>query len=669
MAETSGQASEGALKAAAAAGFACWDRRATALDVASPQACPISQIGQGTRATAAVARQEPGERDRAAVHDKTASEKTAAYQRMAEYQKTAEYVRRLCEGADSDGAAAGGPLAPRPTDQNKAPAFGGSGALSGGVARCSSRSALSRQASSGKAQANGAKTQANGAKTQAGGHDACDACGQPGQFICCEQCPRVFHFMCVEPPMTPEAVDQIDHWFCRECTHQRSRKRKSRAHAKNIFYPLISRMEHSNPRTFAVPAEIRRLFDGVEADVDGTYINVREDRAQRANLGPANRDFGRLADDHGTTILCYRCGLSALHGPVVRCDYCPLSWHWDCLDPPLSSAPPPRRRWMCPNHADHATSRRHRFRKERIVDHTSAPEGTPNSGLVDIVDDDPPWHEICDPKIRYRTTSTRIRDEFARNAAPCRVRPAGSEPPGGEPKPPPPARVSAPVAEWLQSIAAFQKDVARLAAGLPAPPPPRPVARCACGGAGRAPDGVAVLSSVAARLLAVPSAEPKPAPAKSGLATPAEQNAPPGAGSGDTRQARARRRQSRWLLAENGLGRSDLEEAVARIADPEAHVPAEGAGELPVAAVCAARPLKRRQSQTPPPRPCAAESSGPSLKRARSSSSAADLAPGADAAPAAATEARARAARAATLLASLLKAKGPRALVDFLLAE
>ncbi|PIA14980.1 hypothetical protein COEREDRAFT_18930, partial [Coemansia reversa NRRL 1564] len=112
-------------------------------------------------------------------------------------------------------------------------------------------------------------------------HDVCDACGQSGEFICCEHCPRVFHFLCVEPPMTPDDVRQIDHWFCRECSHQRSRKRKSRAHAKNIFYPLISNIEYSNPRTFSVPEEIRRLFDGVEADVDGSYVNVREDRQQR----------------------------------------------------------------------------------------------------------------------------------------------------------------------------------------------------------------------------------------------------------------------------------------------------------------------------------------------------------------------------------------------------
>ncbi|KAI8320736.1 hypothetical protein GQ54DRAFT_246405, partial [Martensiomyces pterosporus] len=112
-------------------------------------------------------------------------------------------------------------------------------------------------------------------------HDTCDACGQPGQFICCDSCPRVFHFLCAEPPIAYETVGTIDHWFCRECAHLATRRRKSRAHAKNIFYPLISDMEFKNPRAFSVPEDIRRQFDGIEADVDGTFVNTREDRPQR----------------------------------------------------------------------------------------------------------------------------------------------------------------------------------------------------------------------------------------------------------------------------------------------------------------------------------------------------------------------------------------------------
>ncbi|KAJ2759595.1 hypothetical protein IWQ56_005698, partial [Coemansia nantahalensis] len=168
-------------------------------------------------------------------------------QALDEYEQKVDYVRRLCEGEQVDGlpaiqpegdAAAGGeaatcslrfssrraaqpapPLTPAASEHR----------LVRRVANGASPGAKSQppppqqQQQPPPQQANGA---ANGAKHKGGGtHDACDACGQPGQFICCEQCPRVFHFMCVEPPMTPEAVCQIDEWFCRECAHQRSRKR------------------------------------------------------------------------------------------------------------------------------------------------------------------------------------------------------------------------------------------------------------------------------------------------------------------------------------------------------------------------------------------------------------------------------------------------------------
>ncbi|KAJ2485353.1 hypothetical protein IWW37_005963 [Coemansia sp. RSA 2050] len=448
-----------------------------------------------------------------------------ACHQVDEYEKTMEYIRNLCEGSDMEGreltppsANGAGERVPDLADGFSKPE-GAADDNRSTIAAPDEQARLAvpmitshtrgasahladilptkprtRQKTNGAAipalqppglngkQESGAICRHNGTTSDAA-NDTCDTCGQPGQFICCELCPRVFHFLCVEPPMSHEEVSKVDHWYCRACQHLVTRKRKSRAHAKSIFYPLLSALEFQNPRTFSVPEDIRRQFDGIEADIDGSFINTREDRPQRVNLGATNRDFTRLVDDHNMPIMCYRCGLSALHGPVVRCDYCPLNWHWDCLDPPLSSAPPSRKRWMCPNHADHVMPRRHKFRKERIVDLTDAPETVRNSGIIDIVDDDPPYQELFDPKVKYRLTTTSIRKEFSRNASVCHVFSA----------PPPPkqtfapdlhignAEVSAvdaidgdgvansespdsPVAEWLLAISAFQKDVARYVA-------------------------------------------------------------------------------------------------------------------------------------------------------------------------------------------------------------
>jgi hypothetical protein len=92
------------------------------------------------------------------------------------------------------------------------------------------------------------------------------------------------------------------------------------------------------------------------------------------------RDPYRTKDKNGAPVLCFRCGTSALprtmsqdiltsekrsrrqstHDPdselwrsIVSCDYCPLHWHLDCLNPPLLTMPPLDRKWMCPNHVDH----------------------------------------------------------------------------------------------------------------------------------------------------------------------------------------------------------------------------------------------------------------------------------------------------------------------------
>ena len=43
---------------------------------------------------------------------------------------------------------------------------------------------------------------------------------------------------------------------------------------------------------------------------------------------------------------------SELAGRLVHCDFCPLAFHMDCVNPPLTTVPSGM--WMCPNHAEHA---------------------------------------------------------------------------------------------------------------------------------------------------------------------------------------------------------------------------------------------------------------------------------------------------------------------------
>ncbi|CAF3353744.1 unnamed protein product [Rotaria socialis] len=48
--------------------------------------------------------------------------------------------------------------------------------------------------------------------------------------------------------------------------------------------------------------------------------------------------------------ICRKC--SANHIPSIHCDYCPLTYHLDCLTPPMTSLPSSMDKWMCPNHIE-----------------------------------------------------------------------------------------------------------------------------------------------------------------------------------------------------------------------------------------------------------------------------------------------------------------------------
>jgi len=53
---------------------------------------------------------------------------------------------------------------------------------------------------------------------------------------------------------------------------------------------------------------------------------------------------------------CFYSHRSCRLAPLIQCDYCPLLFHMDCLDPPLTALPAGK--WMCPNHIEHLVVRR-----------------------------------------------------------------------------------------------------------------------------------------------------------------------------------------------------------------------------------------------------------------------------------------------------------------------
>lgn len=66
-----------------------------------------------------------------------------------------------------------------------------------------------------------------------------------------------------------------------------------------------------------------------------------------------NRDASVQKNSSTWQTFCFICRKSSINrGPSIHCDYCPLTYHLDCLNPPMTSLPSSADKWMCPNHIE-----------------------------------------------------------------------------------------------------------------------------------------------------------------------------------------------------------------------------------------------------------------------------------------------------------------------------
>ncbi|KAF9116250.1 hypothetical protein BGX27_004102, partial [Mortierella sp. AM989] len=183
-------------------------------------------------------------------------------------------------------------------------------------------------------------------------------------------------------------------------------KHPQKPNAPGIFKNLLDNVDRMNPKSFALPEEIRTFFKGVEANSDGEYVETLDYKPAGA-LGSVAEDPLQIRDGHGEIRICFHCGKSAYGGRMmISCEHCPLHWHLDCLTPPMASRPPTTRKWMCPNHADHILPR---YRKRRdalpvVVENTSEP----NDGDIEVI-------EEKDDGFNFESRAPRIRSLLLHN--------------------------------------------------------------------------------------------------------------------------------------------------------------------------------------------------------------------------------------------------------------
>ncbi|XP_070295059.1 PHD finger protein 12 isoform X3 [Salvelinus sp. IW2-2015] len=115
---------------------------------------------------------------------------------------------------------------------------------------------------------------------------------------------------------------------------------------KRPFQLLIAAAMERNPSQFQLPNELTctTALPGI------TKQRRKEELIMKTFRRPQHE-----MDPNGLVPLpvrvCFSCTRNCRMAPLVQCDYCPLLFHMDCLDPPLTAMPTGR--WMCPNHKEH----------------------------------------------------------------------------------------------------------------------------------------------------------------------------------------------------------------------------------------------------------------------------------------------------------------------------
>ncbi|XP_075158960.1 PHD finger protein 12 [Haematobia irritans] len=114
---------------------------------------------------------------------------------------------------------------------------------------------------------------------------------------------------------------------------------------------LIKAASILNPKQFELPREleIHTQFPGNDKiePIRNNGTNHKKPNYRR-NSKPFELDSQGLVPLPAKT--CFYCHRSCKKAPLVACDYCPLFFHQDCLDPPMTAMPTGL--WMCPNHVE-----------------------------------------------------------------------------------------------------------------------------------------------------------------------------------------------------------------------------------------------------------------------------------------------------------------------------
>ncbi|QLL30650.1 hypothetical protein HG536_0A04660 [Torulaspora globosa] len=272
--------------------------------------------------------------------------------------------------------------------------------------------------------------------------DFCSSCLQTGSFLCCDTCPKSFHFLCLNPPLDPDNLPEGD-WSCTQCAFKQNHPNLSQVKKvekefigtklpinARLFGKLLFQLEATNPRQFKLPQSIKDTFQHVKSGSRAQYCDERE-KEHLSEKQLFDSPYGQcitkqdtynpdihIDQDTGKLLVCYRCGTSKMgtwDNPeksrlIMRCDYCKTPWHLDCVPHvPRASLKNLGTNWKCPLHAPTKGvfhKQRRLVRAQKYVEPQQSC-GFKNDGEIDIVLD-----EISAPASRGMMESLKRDGDF-----------------------------------------------------------------------------------------------------------------------------------------------------------------------------------------------------------------------------------------------------------------
>lgn len=107
--------------------------------------------------------------------------------------------------------------------------------------------------------------------SQSDNNDFCSSCRGSGFLLCCDGCDRSFHFACLDPPLSQDASELQEPWFCFRCVALRVQPQKQQ---RGLFSALLANLDKRNPSIFNLPQDIRDHFEGVATGKDGRFLEA-----------------------------------------------------------------------------------------------------------------------------------------------------------------------------------------------------------------------------------------------------------------------------------------------------------------------------------------------------------------------------------------------------------